>query len=189
MQTQRCLTEAAERAAAKPSRSDEVVDAEQQLRMADQVRAQFDSIAPKRPAKPSRSESDSEQVTSDVGGGDIPELDKLRSLQSQSQIAISKVGGGAPVIADEFVETQYYTELCSIDRQHHTTGNGFINVERGGDEARYGIQLERGHGWGGVYRRPEIRSNPAMNDWVPIPEEDHRQVYVSSKPNRSEGSN
>lgn len=73
----------------KPSRSDEVLDTDQQLQIANQVRAQFDSIAPKRPAKPNRSESESDTtppkpVPSDAD--QIPELDRLRSLQSQSSV-------------------------------------------------------------------------------------------------------
>lgn len=75
---------------AKPSRSDEVLDADQQLKISNQIRAQFDSLAPKRPTKPSRSEPDS---TTDNPSApvstihqNIPEFDKLRSLQSQSYV-------------------------------------------------------------------------------------------------------
>lgn len=108
----------------KPSRSDEVLDADQQLEITNQVRAQFDSLAPKRPSKPNRSESDSISTTlptsSSIPDRDysVPELDKLKSLQSQSQ-AISIDGAGS-LEQEEFVETQYYKELYSINKLHHT---------------------------------------------------------------------
>lgn len=74
--------------ATKPSRSDIVLDNEEQMRITDQIRAQFDSIAPKRPMKPSRSESDSltENPSGFTSEKAIPELDKFRNLQSQSHV-------------------------------------------------------------------------------------------------------
>lgn len=78
-----------QRTVTKPSRSDEVLDADEQLRIADKIRAQFETLAPKRPVKPNRSESDSstptpvESTTVDVT---IPELDKFRALRSQSHV-------------------------------------------------------------------------------------------------------
>ncbi|TYI50364.1 hypothetical protein E1A91_D12G097100v1 [Gossypium mustelinum] len=168
--------------ATKPSRSDEVLDSDQQQRITNQVRAQFDSMVPKRPTKPNRSEPDltSSNPPSDVDQN-IPELDKLRSLQSQSQAKISE--GGATVEQEEFVETQYYREMNSIDKQHHTTGSGFIRViEEGGEGNGYDIQLESGQD---AISKPIFKSNPATNDWIPTLEDG--QVFVSSKPNRSEG--
>ncbi|KAH8503302.1 hypothetical protein POPTR_007G049800v4 [Populus trichocarpa] len=177
----------------KPSRSDEVLDANQQLQITNQIRAQFDSMVPKRPSKPSRSESDTTTTPtsslSEIEQDNIPELDKLRSLQSQSpnmfcpaQVLFS--AEGANMVQDEFVETQYYTELDSIDKQHHTTGSGFINVVRGEEHEKngYGIQLSSAAAGGKLVSC--FRSNPATNDWTPSPEDD--QVFVSSKPNRSE---
>ena len=74
----------------KPSRSDEVLDANQQLQITNQIRAQFDSMVPKRPSKPSRSESDTTTTPtsslSNIEQDNIPELDKLRSLRSQSPV-------------------------------------------------------------------------------------------------------
>lgn len=76
----------------KPSRSDEVLDADEQVKIANQVRAQIDSMAPKRPTKPNRSEPDSIATTNtndqSAANGNTPELDKLRSLQSQSHVRI-----------------------------------------------------------------------------------------------------
>ncbi|XWS45210.1 hypothetical protein CRYUN_Cryun15aG0116500 [Craigia yunnanensis] len=161
----------------KPSRSDEVLNADQQQQITNQVRAQFDSLAPKRPTKPNRSEPDLAITTSNLPPAvdqSIPELDKLQSLQSQSHVNISI--GGDTVVQDEFVETQYYREMDSIDKEHHTTGSGFITVMRGGEGNGYDIQLENGQDAGMVVNRPIFKSNPATNDWIPNVEED--QVFM-----------
>ncbi|XP_050375778.1 uncharacterized protein LOC126793331 [Argentina anserina] len=167
----------------KPSRSDQVLDADEQLRIANQIKAQFDSAAPKRPIKPNRSEPDSPTpALSVVDQPNIPELHKLRTLQSQSHVIISDEGANT-MVQDEFVDTQYYKELNSIDKQHHMTGTGFIRVERE-EEGSYDIQLTGIHG-GSIGIVPSgFRSNPATNDWIPKTDED--MVFISSKPNRSE---
>lgn len=73
----------------KPSRSDEVLDACEQQRIADQIRARFDSLAPKRPIKPRRSEPDPDASESDPTPiDDIPEHLKFQSLQSQSHVSV-----------------------------------------------------------------------------------------------------
>uniref|UniRef100_A0A5B6Z5G6 Uncharacterized protein n=1 Tax=Davidia involucrata TaxID=16924 RepID=A0A5B6Z5G6_DAVIN len=168
----------------KPSRSDEVLDADQQLRIANQVRAQFDSMTPKRPTKPNRSESDA-APTSPLFDEQtpVPEFEKFQSLQSQSHAIFSD---SSSMIQDEFVETQYYKRLDSIDKQHHTTGSGFIKVGNEGGEDGYDLWLQIGNENGG-HREMMFRTNPATNDWIPRLEDD-QIVYVSSKPNRSESS-
>ncbi|XP_059624743.1 uncharacterized protein LOC132267628 [Cornus florida] len=170
--------------ATKPSRSDEVLDADQQLRIANQVRAQFESMAPKRPNKPNRSESDSPPQPNPLLDENVcvPELDKFRSLQSQSHGLFS---GANSVAQDEFVETQYYKQLVSIDKQHHTTGSGFIKVVSEGSEDGIDIELPKGYENGGQRQQMVFRTNPARNDWIPSVE-DNQAVYASSKPNRSE---
>ncbi|CAN6881348.1 unnamed protein product [Brassica oleracea var. botrytis] len=169
----------------KPSRSDEVSDPDQQIKNSNEIRAGFDSLAPKRPTKPTRSEpaplesfSTSDQTT------DHPEADKFQNLQSQTHGNILH-GGGSAAVQDEFLETEYYTNLTSIDKQHHTTGSGFINVvkEDSGEEAvPAAAALDDDGGEKAVYK-----SNPATNDWIPAAEEDLTSEF-SSKPNRSESS-
>ncbi|XVE82861.1 hypothetical protein DITRI_Ditri16bG0039600 [Diplodiscus trichospermus] len=163
----------------KPSRSDEVLDADRQQQITNQVRAQFDSLAPKRPTKPNRSEPDSGSTTSNLPPAvdqNLPEIDKLRSLQARSHVKIS-VGGDTVLQQDEFAETQYYREMDSIDKEHHTTGSGFIRVVREGGEGNgYDIQLENGEGAGMAVNRPIFKSNPATNDWIPNVDED--QVFM-----------
>ncbi|KAG6728380.1 hypothetical protein I3842_02G170600 [Carya illinoinensis] len=85
------------------------------------------------------------------------------------------------------VETQYYRELHSIDKQHHTTGSGFIRgVGAEGEGGHEVLKLQNGQDGAGGVSCIESRSNPATNDWVPKINED--QVFVSSKPNGSESS-
>ncbi|CAK9135000.1 unnamed protein product [Ilex paraguariensis] len=101
----------------KPSRSDEVLDADQQLQISNQVRAHFDSVAPKRTTKPNRSESDSTPESSICTENfSVPEFQKFQSLQSQSQVMFTDPN---TLEQEEFVETRYYTELDSIDKQHY----------------------------------------------------------------------
>ncbi|XP_076953633.1 uncharacterized protein LOC143627770 [Bidens hawaiensis] len=171
-------------AAVKPSRSDEIIDPGQQLQISEQVRSHFDSILPKRPPKPNRSDPDYHEPGSPSGEpvSTIPELIKLQSLIYQSQGIVSDNNA---TVEEEFVETGYYKELSSIDKEHHTTGNGFIKVareERGED----GLRLQIG-GYGG-YTDQGFRSNPATNDWIPSSGGDYfdQDKGVSLKPNRSE---
>ncbi|XP_042508783.1 uncharacterized protein LOC122084538 [Macadamia integrifolia] len=173
----------------KPSRSDEVVEAEEQLRIASKIKDHFDSMAPKRPIKPNRSEPDSSSSFSTVSSLDeenVPEYHKFLSLKSQQSDPIFSEGSSS--VQEEFVETPYYKDLISIDKQHHTTGSGFIRVgESFGDG--YGLELNRGgrdHVRAG--ETVAFRSNPATNDWIPSTEEAGEANFVSSKPNRSENS-
>ncbi|CAJ1929458.1 unnamed protein product [Sphenostylis stenocarpa] len=172
---------------AKPSRSDEILSIEEQLRIADEIRAQFDALQPRRPIKPNRSEPEPQHpvhhALSDIN---IPELHKFQSLQSRSQDTISSA---REVDAqDEFVETQYYKELASIDKQHHTTGTGFIKAVTEGMEGGYKVELPVIISHVNLAetetQRRGFKSNPATNEWVPT--FDEYQVFVSSKPNRSE---
>ncbi|XP_058227912.1 uncharacterized protein LOC131336189 [Rhododendron vialii] len=172
-------------AATKPSRSDDVLDDNEQARIANQVKAQFDAIAPKRPTKPNRSESDSTAPPAPPSDQDVPlpEFEKLRSLQSQSQVIFSGANAGQ----DEFVETQYYKQLDSVDKEHHTIGTGFIRVSSsGGGGDGCDLQLLNGYKNGGVRDMVYFRTNPATNDWIPNIEEDDRVTCSSAKPNRSE---
>ncbi|KAI3760952.1 hypothetical protein L1987_51356 [Smallanthus sonchifolius] len=170
----------------KPSRSDEIIDPDQQLQISEQVRSHFDSLLPKRPPKPNRSDPDyvASELLSDEPVATIPELIKFQSLLSQYQGIISDDNA---TVEEEFVETGYFKELVSIDKQHHTTGNGFIKVarEEDGDDGFYELRLQIGS-YGG-FRDQIFKSNPATNDWIPSSGDYFDQdKHVSSKPNRSE---
>nr|GEZ20413.1 maternal effect embryo arrest 59 [Tanacetum cinerariifolium] len=167
----------------KPSRSDEIIHPDEQLLISEQVRSYFESMLPKRPTKPNRSDPDY-FVTSEPVDGTIPELIKFQSLVSQSQ---GIVADHKATPEEEFVETGYYKQLVSIDKEHHTTGNGFIKVARedNGNYSSYDIRLNTGTN--GVYKDLLVKSNPATNDWVPSSGDYYDQdEHMSLKPNRSE---
>ncbi|MED6192228.1 hypothetical protein PIB30_008103 [Stylosanthes scabra] len=199
----------------KPSRSDEVVDPDEQLRIADEIRAQFEALAPKRPIKPNRSEPDQHPPGPvDPTTTTIPELQKFHSLQSHSHVCLSlsltslslcfsdddETFHSQDMICkdacadaqDEFVETDYYNKLASIDKQHHTTGSGFIKVltEEGGSHHHLPNSQNHLTAAHETNLRGGYKCNPATNDWLPNIHDDqqHHQVFTSSKPNRSESS-
>lgn len=157
----------------------------------DQIRAQFDSVVPKRPMKPSRSESDcSTQNPSELTSVEaIPELDKLRNLQSQSYVL--HLGVGESLVQDDYVETEYYKHLHSIEKRHHKTGSGFIQVGNEGGENGVNIQNNETEfidvANGRVHVDGGCKGNPATNDWLPK-FDDRDLIFRSRKPNRSEGS-
>ncbi|KAF6137684.1 hypothetical protein GIB67_023618 [Kingdonia uniflora] len=173
----------------KPSRSDDVLDADQQLKITHEIKSHFDSMAPKRSIKPNRSELDSPNQllpSSEEDVNDVPELDKFRLLSSMSPHPICSKESSSEV-QEEFVETHYYKELNSIDKQHHTTGSGFIKVMEGSDDSnKHDLQMQREERRRYYEEVREIgyKSNPATNDWIPNIE--HEVVFVSTKPNRSE---
>ncbi|KAK9054119.1 hypothetical protein SSX86_025196 [Deinandra increscens subsp. villosa] len=177
--------------AVKPSRSDEIVHPDQQLQISEQVRSHFDSLLPKRPPKPNRSDPDhvASELFFDESVTAPPEIVKLRSLISQSQVRFLathlKISDRNVSIEEEFVETGYYRELVSIDKEHHTTGNGFIKVARE-EDGLYDLRLQDGS-YGGFGDRA-FKSNPATNDWIPSSGDyyDQQDKYTSAKPNRSE---
>ncbi|KAF2302131.1 hypothetical protein GH714_032888 [Hevea brasiliensis] len=150
-----------------------------------QIRAQFDSIAPKRPAKPNRSESaqqlqnqlpltQTKSVFLSLTGFDLSNLNPLYVIFS---------GEGAVVEQDEFVETHYYKELDSIDKQHHMTGSGFIRVVGEENTNGYNIELPTVHGTGSLVSG--CRSNPATNDWTPSPVNDQNSLLMKMLSNAS----
>ncbi|KAG6655992.1 hypothetical protein I3843_05G228600 [Carya illinoinensis] len=65
----------------------------------------------------------------------------------------------------------------------HQLRPGKGNIGEGGHEV---LKLQNGQDGAAGVSCIESRSNPATNDWVPKINED--QVFVSSKPNRSESS-
>eukprot|EP00253_Pinus_taeda_P027587 PITA_27587 len=162
----------------KPSRSDEVLDAQQQWQIAEQIKSHFESVAPKRRRKPNRSEGsddheDIEGVEDDPCDDIPPEFQKYQQLKSHSGslIVCEKVES----LPEEFVETDYYEDLNAVERLHHP-----LEYD-GGSYFRLGYQEETG-----LMERIPVRSNPATNDWFPAPGDEQEMVMaVSSKPIRS----
>uniref|UniRef100_A0A0D9WH68 Uncharacterized protein n=1 Tax=Leersia perrieri TaxID=77586 RepID=A0A0D9WH68_9ORYZ len=163
-------------ATTRPARSDPHLPPEEASRVEAEVRGYFDSLAPRRPSKPPRSDP------SDAGGeggseadGDLPELRRLRDLEAKPQ---KLVLDGGDVNVEEYVETRYYDGLNCIDKQHHTTGTGFIKVERPNGNS-FNVTTV-------AYSSDSLvrcTSNPATNDWIPSSE---TVIPVSNKPGRSD---
>ena len=166
-------------ATTRPARSDQHLPPEEAARVEAEVRGYFDSIAPRRPAKPPRSDpSDAGVGGAEVvsaAGGDFSELRKLRDLEAKPQ---KLVLDGGDVNGEEYVETQYYDGLNCIDKQHHTTGTGFIKVERPNGSSFNVTTVACSSD--SLVRRT---SNPATNDWIPSSE---TVIPVSNKPSRSD---
>ncbi|XP_020573421.1 uncharacterized protein LOC110019896 [Phalaenopsis equestris] len=102
----------------RPERSDVHLPPEEAKRVEEETRRYFEKMIPKRRPKPARSDPDG--LDGDLGqfGGDsIPaELRKLQELNAGEQKLVCE-GDGA---VEEYVETEYYTGLHCIDKQHHT---------------------------------------------------------------------
>jgi len=115
----------------KPSRSDEVLEAQQQWQMTEQTKSHFEALAPIRHRKPLRSDnSDDVEEVEDEQCDDIPpEFKKYQELESLSQPSFASEDGES---SKEFVETDYYKDFNGINELHHTTGDGFIKLDCNG---------------------------------------------------------
>lgn len=76
-------------ATTRPARSDPHLPPEEAARVEAEVRGYFDSVAPRRPAKPPRSDPSEDAVAAeaDSGGGELPELRKLQDLAAKPQVS------------------------------------------------------------------------------------------------------
>ncbi|KAK8952407.1 hypothetical protein KSP39_PZI004120 [Platanthera zijinensis] len=102
----------------RPDRSDAHLPPEEEARREEEARDYFGGIAPKRHTKPSRSDY-STFYSDDLPPSDcdsIPELDKLRHLEDNQEKLVCE----ASDVKEEYVETEYYTDLNYVDMQHHT---------------------------------------------------------------------
>ncbi|GLJ50122.1 hypothetical protein SUGI_1066420 [Cryptomeria japonica] len=164
-----------ENQASKPSRSEELSSLEIQEQMEQNVKEQFDAAAPKRHTKPQRSEYSSQytdKLFPQGSGLQIPEYTKFQELESHKDELIYT--GDSP--AEEFIETDYYKDLNDIDKEHHTTGTGFIKVGRKSDS-----DFHLGSVSNGSFQH--TTTNPATNEWVPSAEQ---ALPNSNKPKRSD---
>jgi hypothetical protein len=165
-------------ATTRPARSDPHLPPEEAARVEAEVRGYFDSVAPRRPAKPPRSDpSEDAAAEAGAGDGDLPELRKLQDLAAKPQKLVLHgawdVDGG-----EEYIETRYYDGLNCIDKQHHTTGTGFIKVDRPN-----GSPLNVTATGFSSDSYVCCMSNPATNDWIPSSE---IVIPASNKPSRSD---
>ncbi|WOL02024.1 hypothetical protein Cni_G10743 [Canna indica] len=160
----------------KPNRSDAHLPPEEAAKVEAATREYFEAIIPKRHTKPSRSEYAA--VYSDAlrsnNPDSIPELEKLRQLEAHPQ----KVVCNGQEVVEEYVETDYYKDLHGIDKQHHTTGTGFIKVEK----ANASSFTLRPYFDASNYQA-SCKGNPATNEWIPSAD---TVIPISNKPKRSD---
>ncbi|KAK1271935.1 hypothetical protein QJS04_geneDACA007606 [Acorus gramineus] len=150
----------------RPDRSDAHLTAEEEARVEGEARESFEGIVPKRHTKPQRSEystvyADALQP-SDGAEDPIPELAKFQDLEAADPQKLV-YNGSEP--AAEYVETEYYKDLNCIDKQHHTTGTGFIKFESKTADVPHLVPDSD------VFEHHEsCKGNPATNEWIPTAE-------------------
>ncbi|KAG5238303.1 hypothetical protein OIU78_007994 [Salix suchowensis] len=162
----------------RPSRSDAHVSYEEEAKQEEETREYFEEIAPKRHSKPQRSEYSVQYVdalASNDNQSFIPEHVEFQRLETDPQKIVSKGSGKA---ADEFVETEYYQDLNCADKQHHTTGTGFITVENASGKC-FSLAPDST-----TSCHASCKGNPATNDWVPADAD--MVTSASDKPSRNE---
>ncbi|ESW18712.1 hypothetical protein PHAVU_006G063800 [Phaseolus vulgaris] len=161
----------------RPNRSDIHLSAEEEASLEAKTRDYFDGVAPKRHTKPQRSDYSTQyhDTFSNAQQSSIPELLHFQLLENDPQEKKLVYSGNE--VTEEFVETEYYKDLNSVDKHHHTTGTGFIKVEKSGKN--FHIEPDNDTGC-----HHSCKCNPATNDWEPATavEVEHN----SDKPNRSD---
>ncbi|CAK9139428.1 unnamed protein product [Ilex paraguariensis] len=161
----------------RPNRSDVHLSKEEEAKIEGETREHFNGLAPRRHTKPQRSEYSS-NYTDVLSNGDdngvTPEYAEFQRLENVSQ----KLVYNGSEVAEEFVETEYYKDLNGIDKQHHTTGTGFIKAENtNGESLRLAPDSE-------TCCHASCKGNPATNDWIPAAAD--MMNFASDKPKRSE---
>ncbi|XP_062173136.1 uncharacterized protein LOC133878583 [Alnus glutinosa] len=162
----------------RPNRSDIHLSAEEEAKLEAKAREYFDETAPKRHTKPQRSEYASRYVDDLPNDKEnknvIPELVEFQRLENDPQ----KLVYGGKEVREEFVETEYYKDLNCVDKHHHTTGTGFIQIENA-DGKSFHLAPDSDNSC-----HASCHCNPATNDWIPAG--DNMETPASDKPNRSD---
>uniref|UniRef100_A0A803PUX3 Maternal effect embryo arrest 59 n=1 Tax=Cannabis sativa TaxID=3483 RepID=A0A803PUX3_CANSA len=167
----------------RPNRSDVHLSQEEEGEIEAKTRDYFDGIIPKRHTKPQRSEYSSKYVdaidsaTTTNNHSNIPEYVEFQRLENDQQEKLVYEG---KKVEEEFVETDYYKDLSCVDKQHHTTGTGFIKVENTSDRS-YNLEADTV-----TCCHASSTCNPATNDWTPVPNAEDTMPIDSGKPNRSD---
>ncbi|GAY37924.1 hypothetical protein CUMW_032800 [Citrus unshiu] len=134
----------------RPDRSDVHLSKEEEAKMEDEVRENFENLAPKRHTKPQRSDYSSQYVDAFANGSD--------SNQDE--------------VTQEFQETEYYKDLNRINKDHHTTGTGFIKMENAnGKSFILAPDNDDAH-------HSSCKGNPATNEWIPSADDSTSQKGV-----------
>ncbi|KAF8718799.1 hypothetical protein HU200_025105 [Digitaria exilis] len=110
----------------RPNRSDAHLSPEDEAAREAEVREYFDDAAPKRHAKPSRSEHSAVYADALVPDDSHPELDKFQDLEAHTERLVYE----GSKVEEEFVETEYYKDLGGVGKQHHTVTPGSLRLSR-----------------------------------------------------------
>lgn len=165
----------------KPNRSEELGTPEEREEQARKVRAYLEANAPKRKLKPGR--SDAEDMLADdvsnVDGGNFDPPERMKYLQLLANgVPLETLGSGE--VDEDYTESEYYKYMAAIDKEHHTTGSGFIKIDKTPEGFHLSIKNPQSRSF-----RERHRCNPAMNEWDPA----HDTSFVAStKPLRSESA-
>ncbi|KAM0996083.1 hypothetical protein ACFX13_006193 [Malus domestica] len=160
----------------RPNRSDAHLSREEEAEIESKTREYFDGVTPKHHSKPQRSEYSSKYVDDLKNKDEIPELVEFHRLESDSQ----KIVLNGSEVGEEFVETDYYKDLNETDKQHHTTGTGFIKMPNKSDN-RYNLAPDSD-----TDVHASCQCNPATNDWIPDDSAANTVAFDSGKPRRSD---
>ncbi|XP_043691690.1 uncharacterized protein LOC122642313 [Telopea speciosissima] len=160
----------------RPNRSDVHLSEKEETRIEEETRGYFDGLAPKRHTKPQRSDYSS-QYTDTLGSSSeiIPEFVKFQQLENDPEKLVYK-GKDA---TEEYVETEYYKDLNCVDKQHHTTGTGFIGTENNNGSC---FKIAPDTNCSACHS--SCTGNPATNDWIPATGD--RVTQRLDKPTRSD---
>ncbi|ONK56869.1 uncharacterized protein A4U43_C10F13980 [Asparagus officinalis] len=134
-------------------------------------RAKGAGVAPKEAARLGRSLGEdvavaiwarwSSGLRRGAAAGGLEAFEREMGKEKQER-AVRLVCEGGEVV-EEYVENGYYEDLNCVDKQHHTTGTGFIKVEKPAD-GDFGLKPAISSAT--VYQ-PAHRGNPATNEWIP----------------------
>ncbi|XP_073157479.1 uncharacterized protein [Henckelia pumila] len=157
----------------KPNRSDVQLSGEAAAQVEAATRDYFDRLAPKRPTKPQRSEHHTNHADASFSSAvdsNIPELVQFQILEEEDtqKLQLNKVDDDDD---EEFTETEYYRDLNCVDKNHHTTGTGFIKAD---DTKGKGKCFSLTQDSSSVTQHHHsCTGNPATNDWIPAKGEFH----------------
>ena len=135
-------------ATTRPARSDPHLPPEEAARVEAEVRDYFDSFAPRRPAKPPRSDPSEDACAEpdavDAGDHDLPELRKLRDLEAKPQVRALFF---FPLHIPSTVVLEFLLRVCLLKSIGRCERDALLS----GVEAGVGRRRKRGCGrWGGV---------------------------------------
>lgn len=164
----------------KPNRSEELASPEEQEEHARKVRAYLEANTPKRIHKPSRSDADDDLESNETrASGTFDPPERMKYLQLLATGApLETLGSGE--VNEDYTESEYYNYMAAIGKEHHTTGTGFIKIDKTPAGFHLSIKNPQSRSF-----RERHRCNPAMNDWDPAPD---TSFVASNKPLRSESA-